>query len=75
MKPLLILETDEMTKYWLVTRFLPWSIMVWIVYILIHYNVCVGYSPGWRQLWAYNTREIIGRGRSPRQLSQGCYMP
>ena len=26
------------------------------------------------QLWAYNTREIIGRGRSPRQLSQGCYM-
>ena len=36
---------------------------------------CIGYSPGWRQLWAYNTREIIGRGRSPRQLSQGCYMP
>ena len=41
MKPLLILETDEMTKYWLVTRFLPGSIMVWILYILIHYNVCV----------------------------------
>ena len=42
MKPLLILETDEMTKYWLVTRFLPRSIMVWILYILIHYNVvCV----------------------------------
>ena len=33
------------------------------------------YRTGWRQLWAYNTREIIGRGRSPRQLSQGCYMP
>ena len=30
------------------------------------------YSPGWRQLWA---RELIGRGCSPRQLSQGCYMP
>ena len=26
------------------------------------------------ELWAYNTREIIGRGRSQRQLSQGCYM-
>ena len=37
--------------------------------------VCIGYSPGWRQLWAYNTREIIGRGCSLRQLSQGCYMP
>ena len=37
--------------------------------------ISVGYSPGWRQLWAYNTREIIGRGYSPRQLSQGCYMP
>ena len=35
----------------------------------------IGYSPGWRQLWVYNTREIIGRGRSQRQLSQGCYMP
>ena len=42
-------------------------------YTIVH--VCVGYSPGWRQLWAYNTHEIIGRGRSPRQLSQGCYMP
>ena len=30
--------------------------------------MCVGYSPGWRQLWAYNTREIIGRGRSSRVL-------
>ena len=37
--------------------------------------VSIGYSPAWRQLWAYNTREIIGRGCSPRQLSQGCYMP
>ena len=35
--------------------------------------ICIGYSPGW-QLWAYNTRKKIGRGRSPRQLSQGCYM-
>ena len=39
------------------------------------YIICIGYSPGWRQLWAYNTHEIIGRGRSPKQLSQGCYMP
>ena len=38
-------------------------------------HICIGYSPGWRQLWAYNTRKIIGQGRSPRQLSQGCYMP
>ena len=43
--------------------------------IYIYIYICIGYSPGWRQLWAYNTREIIGRGRSPRQLSQGCYMP
>ena len=26
-------------------------------------------------LYLYNTLEIIGRGHSPRQLSQGCYMP
>ena len=42
---------------------------------IVYLHVCVGYSPGWRQLWAYNTHEIIGRGRIPRQLSQGCYMP
>ena len=41
----------------------------------IHTCICIGYSTGWRQLWAYNTREIIGRRRIPRQLSQGCYMP
>ena len=44
------------------------------IYIYIFMYVCM-YSPGWRQLWAYNTREKIGRGHSPRQLSQGCYMP
>ena len=22
-------------------------------------RISIGYSPGWRQLWAYNTREII----------------
>ena len=43
--------------------------------LLINNLICIGYSPGWRQLWAYNTCDIIGRGRSPRQLSQGCYMP
>ena len=37
--------------------------------------ISIGYSPVWRQLLAYNTREIIGRGRSLRQLSQGCYIP
>ena len=53
-------------------------IYIYIIYIYIYYiyiYICIGYSPGWRHLWAYNTREIIGRGRSPRQLSQGCYMP
>ena len=44
---------------------------LYITYIYYYYNVlyvftCIGYSP------AYNTHEIIGRGRSPRQLSQGC---
>ena len=29
-------------------------------------EIHIGYSPVWRVLWAYNTREIIGRGRSPR---------
>ena len=28
--------------------------------IYIYIYICIGYSPGWRQLWAYNTREIIG---------------
>ena len=49
-----------------------------MISLIILYNyiyICIGYSPGWRQLWAYNTREIIGQGHSPRQLSQGCYMP
>ena len=23
-------------------------------------QICIGYNPVWRQLWAYNTREIIG---------------
>ena len=27
------------------------------------YVLCIGYSPGWRQLWAYNTCKIIGRGQ------------
>ena len=22
-------------------------------------TLCIGYSPGWRQLWAYNTHETI----------------
>ena len=48
---------------------------MYICTVYVHVCVCIGYSPGWRQLWAYNTGEIIGRGRSPRQLSQGCYMP
>ena len=26
--------------------------------------VCIGYSPSWRQLWAYNTHEIIARDNS-----------
>ena len=30
--------------------------------------LCRGYSPVWRQLWAYNTDDIIDRGRSPRQI-------
>ena len=33
------------------------------MYVCCMYYVCIGYSPGWRQLWAYNTCEIIGRGR------------
>ena len=34
----------------------------------------IGHGFGWRQLWPYNTWEIIGRGCSPRQLSQGYYI-
>ena len=45
-------------------------------YVIIYHGwLCIGYSPVWKVLWAYNTREIIGRGHSPRQLSQGSYMP
>ena len=32
---------------------------------------CVHYGKDISQAWAYNTREIIGGGRSPRQLSRG----
>ena len=34
----------------------------------INYMLSIGYSLGWRQLWAYNTREIIGREGSLRRI-------
>ena len=38
------------------------NIKIFTVYI------CIGYSPSWRQLWAYIIREIIGRGHSLRPI-------
>ena len=38
------------------------------IYIYVLYAYMYRYSPVWMQLWAYNTHEIIGRGRNPRQI-------
>ena len=38
------------------------------IHINILENLSIGYSPVWRQLWAYNTHKIIGRGQSWRSI-------
>ena len=38
------------------------------IHINILENLSIGYSPVWRQLWAYNIHKIIGRGQSWRPI-------